>query len=167
MSNITKMMNFLEQHSAEIIIISDSNSIFISELLEASNLSRYVKKVFTNPAAFNELGKLVIKPFTHQTECPLSGPNMCKGKILDDYISSRKQEGVNFSSIFYAGDGTNDFCPMMRLPSKGGIALPRKGYSLVRHISKQEAKGLKIHAEAIEEWETMEDIISTISQYLQ
>ena len=56
---------------------------------------------------------------------------------------------------------------MMRLPSKGGIALPRKGYSLVRHISKQEAKGLKIHAEAIEEWETMEDIISTISQYLQ
>ena len=50
-----------------------------------------------------QLGKLVIKPFTHQTECPLSGPNMCKGKILDDYISSRKQEGVNFSSIFYAG----------------------------------------------------------------
>ena len=55
MSDITKMMNVLEQHSAEIIIISDSNSIFISELLEASNLSRYVKKIFTNPAAFNEV----------------------------------------------------------------------------------------------------------------
>ena len=50
-----------------------------------------------------QLGKLVIQPFTHQTECPLSGRNMCKGKILDDYISSRNQEGVKFSSIFYAG----------------------------------------------------------------
>ena len=69
-------------------------------------------------------------------------------------------------SFLISGDGTNDFCPMLRLPRKGGIALPRKGYSLVRHMSKQEAKGLKITAEIIQEWETMEDIISVVSNYL-
>ena len=69
-------------------------------------------------------------------------------------------------SIRITGDGTNDFCPMLRLPSKGGIALPRKGYSLVRHMSKQEANGLKITAELIREWETAEDIINIVSNYL-
>jgi len=165
LSDITKLMKSLEQHSAEIIIISDSNSVFITELLDASNLTRYIKTIFTNPASFDELGKLVIKPFEHQTECKLSGPNMCKGRILDDYIASRSLE-VKFSPIIYAGDGTNDFCPMLRLPSKGGIALPRKGYSLVRHMLKQEANGLKFTAELIKEWETAEDIINIVSNYI-
>ena len=49
-----------------------------------------------------KLGKLVIKPFEHQTECKLSGPNMCKGRILDDYIASRSLE-VKFSPLIYAG----------------------------------------------------------------
>ena len=55
---------------------------------------------------------------------------------------------------------------MLRLPSKGGIALPRKGYSLVRHMLKQEANGLKFTAELIKEWETAEDIINIVSNYL-
>ena len=55
MSDVTKMMQTLEEYSAEIIIISDSNSIFISELLEAANLAKYIKKVFTNPASFEEV----------------------------------------------------------------------------------------------------------------
>ena len=64
MADVTKMMQSLEKSSAEIIIISDSNSIFISELLKAANLTKYVKKVFTNPASFNEVdGKLLIRIF--------------------------------------------------------------------------------------------------------
>ena len=55
MSDVTKLMQTLEELSAEIIIISDSNSIFISELLEAADLTKYVKKVFTNPASFDEV----------------------------------------------------------------------------------------------------------------
>ena len=50
-----------------------------------------------------QAGKLIVEPFTHQTECKLSQPNICKGKILDEYILSRKQDGVNFSPIVYAG----------------------------------------------------------------
>ena len=55
MSDVTKMMKSLEEYSAEIIIISDSNSIFISELLKAADLTKYVKKVFTNPASFDQV----------------------------------------------------------------------------------------------------------------
>ena len=55
MSDVTKMMQSLEEHSAEVIIISDSNSIFISELLKAADLTKYVKKVFTNPASFDQV----------------------------------------------------------------------------------------------------------------
>ena len=50
-----------------------------------------------------QAGKLRVQPFTHQTECTLSRPNMCKGQILEDYISSRKVDGVMFSPIAYAG----------------------------------------------------------------
>ena len=50
-----------------------------------------------------QAGKLRVEPFTHQTECTLSRPNMCKGQILEDYISSRKEDGVIFSPIAYAG----------------------------------------------------------------
>ena len=52
---VTKMMDILEEESAEIIIISDSNSIFIDELLDAANLTKYIRKVFTNPAFFDEV----------------------------------------------------------------------------------------------------------------
>ena len=55
MSDVTKMMQSLEEHSTEVIIISDSNSIFISELLKAADLTKYVKKVFTNPASFDQV----------------------------------------------------------------------------------------------------------------
>jgi len=55
---------------------------------------------------------------------------------------------------------------MTRLPNKMGIALPRKGYSIVKHISKQDAKGVKIQAEVIKEWETLKDISITITDFI-
>ena len=50
-----KMMVSLHNDSSEIIIISDSNSVFISELLDEANLTKYISKVFTNPAFFDEV----------------------------------------------------------------------------------------------------------------
>ena len=60
-------------------------------------LNHYNEKIFL------QAGKLTVKPFTHQTECKLSNRNMCKGKILDDYIASRLEDGEKFSPIVYAG----------------------------------------------------------------
>lgn len=160
------MMTILEKQSADIIIISDSNSVFISELLDRAGLHKCIKKVFTNPAHFDEAGKLMVQPFTHQTECRLSRPNMCKGKILEDYIKSRNGEGEDFSVIAYAGDGVNDFCPMLRLSEENGLAFPRKGYALVKHIKKQEKNDIKIKANIIHEWDTLETITNVIANFL-
>ena len=55
---------------------------------------------------------------------------------------------------------------MMRLTNKDGIALPRKNYSIVRHIAKHEAKGLRIQAAIIKEWETLTDISDIISNFM-
>ena len=55
---------------------------------------------------------------------------------------------------------------MTRLPNTMGIALPRKGYSIVKHISKQEAKGVKIQAKVIKEWETLKDVSITITDFI-
>ena len=56
--DVANMMTILEKQSAEIIIISDSNSVFISELLDCAGLKKYIRKVFTNPAYFDEVIKL-------------------------------------------------------------------------------------------------------------
>ena len=71
MSDVTRMMQTLEEHSAEIIIISDSNSIFISELLEAANLTKYIKKVFTNPASFDEVTRKLLIRLSFDRHIPI------------------------------------------------------------------------------------------------
>ena len=60
--DVAKMMSTLDKQSAEIIIISDSNSVFISELLDCAGLNKDIKKVFTNPAYFNEVPKIFQQP---------------------------------------------------------------------------------------------------------
>ena len=57
---------------ATIIIISDSNSVFIEHILKVNKLDHLVDKVFTNPASWTEDGKLVIQPYHHQVVGGLS-----------------------------------------------------------------------------------------------
>ena len=49
------MLNTLANEGAEMIIISDANSVFIAELLAAADITKHFKKVFTNPAEFDEV----------------------------------------------------------------------------------------------------------------
>ena len=60
MTEVTQMMDILKSQSSEIIIISDANSVFISELLDAANLTSYITKVFTNPAYFDDVRNIAI-----------------------------------------------------------------------------------------------------------
>lgn len=160
------MLNTLTNEGAEMIIISDANSVFISELLMAADITKHFKEVFTNPAVFDETGRLTVSPFSHQTECGLSRPNMCKGKILDDYIATRRSGGQEFSFIAYAGDGINDFCPMLRLHEENSLAFPRIGYALQKHIlTQREEHGLAIKAKLIE-WDSLNTVSDAISHFL-
>lgn len=125
--------------TVDILIISDSNSVFINYWLERHNLTHCVKKIFTNPAHFDENGLLIVEPYHFQTKCKLSSENLCKGDILESYVENElKNENVIYSRIFYVGDGTNDVCPVLRL-GVNDFALARDRFKLHEQIKKTRA----------------------------
>ena len=146
---------------ATIIIISDSNSEFIHHILKEYKLSERVDKVFTNPARWTEEGKLEIGPYHHQETCKLSTENLCKGQILEDYISESKKE---FSFVCYVGDGRNDFCPSLRL-SENDLTCVRQGFSLEKYIPQMEQKGFKVKAEKLF-WNDADQILARLKEKL-
>jgi len=152
----------VEKYNAKIIIISDSNSVFINHILEIRGIKNLVDVVFTNPAEWD--GDLLqIKPYHHQTDCDLSEANLCKGRILDEYINSQP---VKFPFVTYVGDGGNDFCPGLRL-KENDLMCVRKGYSLEKKIPKmKEKRGLEIKSEILY-WTSGEEILNRIGEKMK
>ncbi|KAH1004767.1 hypothetical protein HUJ05_005545 [Dendroctonus ponderosae] len=111
----------------DVIIISDANTYFINAWLEENGLSSKILKVYSNPGAFNEQGRLEIEMFHDQDSCQLSTRNLCKGQIMQDFIKEQSKRGIVYRRVVYVGDGHNDFCPILRLGSTG-VACCRKAY---------------------------------------
>lgn len=132
MCNLIKQLS--EKFNYDVIIISDSNSYFINAWLERHDLREKVTKVFTNPAQFHE-GILQIKMYHLQDSCKLSTKNLCKGQILEDFVKHQSKKDVNYDKIVYVGDGTNDFCPILRLDDKD-LACAREDYKLSIMVKK-------------------------------
>ncbi len=151
---IKKLKNDLK---ADIIIISDANSIYIDESLKQQGLREYFQEIFTNPAQFGDQnGRLCVTPFTHQTDCDLSERNLCKGKVMLDFIGHK-----NYDFVCYAGDGGNDFCPIEKL-NANDLAFVRKGYALEKKIPRmKEKRGLEVKAEIIY-WTNGHEILEEI-----
>lgn len=157
-----KCFQQLSENKFEVIIISDSNSIFIDRW-NRDRIADYISEIFTNPARFNEDGKLCLSGYMHQTFCSLSSENLCKGQIMEDFIARRKSQGVTFKSVFYVGDGRNDICPMLRLGSND-YACPRVGYACEREIEHVARKfGKEINSE-IFRWNDGEDLLEFMLQ---
>lgn len=116
----------------QIIMISDSNSVFIETILRSCGMEDAFGEVFTNPAHFEPSGRLrVSRHSTSRCARCASSPGMCKGGILTGYLS--KQGG--FDRIVYVGDGRNDVCPCTRLTEKDHVVC-RKGYALARVLER-------------------------------
>lgn len=130
-----------DDHDFDIIIISDANTLFIETWLAANELTEYVRRLISHKAEFSAVdGSLRIAPHEARSTCPLSmgSINMCKGRVLDDYIAEcRSNEALVYLSVYYIGDGNNDVCPVMRL-SDHDFACPRKGYKLDMFIKNLE-----------------------------
>ncbi|XP_059485496.1 probable phosphatase phospho2 [Neocloeon triangulifer] len=152
-----------QRGDAEVIIISDSNSVFIRDWLEHASVDHIVNKTFTNPAHFDDEGLLNIKMYHEQDWCTLSTKNLCKGHILQSYVNERAKEGVKFDCIGYVGDGNNDLCPCLKL-SQVDLAFPRKDYSLAKMISKEDFQH-KIEA-GVHIWESGHEILEVIRKHL-
>jgi len=154
------LLRWLVVNDFEVIIISDSNSYFIDHVLKTHDLDELVTRVFTNPARFDDDGVLRIEWYHVQDYCHLSNKNLCKGQILEEYISQRKTENVTFRRHYYCGDGTNDFCPSLRL-KEGDVTFPRTGFRLEKKL-----KGCDSMKAEVFPWTTGAQILNHVKSHL-
>ncbi|KAF8904457.1 phosphatase phospho-type [Gymnopilus junonius] len=131
------------------LCLSNANSVFISTILESKGLQSLFEEIITNPAEWDPSGLLKLRrrvdPDGPQHSCAVGcSPNMCKGEELEAFLS---RKGVEFDQIAYVGDGTNDFCPILRLRSHDTVFC-RTNRGLQKRIHKEgEEKGLKCKIE--------------------
>ncbi|XP_029429043.1 phosphoethanolamine/phosphocholine phosphatase [Rhinatrema bivittatum] len=145
----------------EIILISDANTFGIESTLRASGYTSLFCKIFSNPSCCDKRGYLALAPY-HSHSCLQCPANMCKRKILSEYLAERTQEGISFQKLLYVGDGANDVCPSVLL-SAMDIVFPRKTYPMHQMIQEMEAKQPGSFQAQIVPWDTAEVIL----QYLQ
>lgn len=129
-----------EREDVDVIIISDSNTVFITTWLDKHQLTSSIREIFTNPAHFppGTESALQLRPYHHQTECCLSSVNLCKGKVLTEYLL----KNPDYRHCIYAGDGRNDVCPSLRLSAQD-LACARIGYSCAKALQGEYAEQLK------------------------
>ena len=82
-----ELFTFCKGCNIDVIIVSDSNTLFIQWVLEKNGMEDMVKDVFSNPAWFDEKGYLRIKCH-HDHSCKFCPVNMCKFEILQEYIKA-------------------------------------------------------------------------------
>lgn len=125
-----------DQHSFDVIVISDANSEFINTWCSTQpGLPERFSAILTNPATFDEENHLLtVHPYHHQTECQLSTANLCKGRVLEEFLVRRANEdGIGYGRVFYVGDGRNDVCPSLRL-SRCDAACSRMGMAMDKNL---------------------------------
>ncbi|XP_029942727.1 probable phosphatase phospho1 isoform X2 [Salarias fasciatus] len=161
---LLRLFQYLRSHQRdfELVVLSDANTYFIESWLEHAGVRQLFTKIFTNPASFDESGRLVLLPF-HSHSCPRCPDNMCKQAVLREYLSSRQAErgGAPFQRVFYVGDGANDVCPSLALGPRD-TAFPRRGFPMHRLLPQmQQFKG------NIAPWVSGEDIVDCLKKIME
>ena len=142
-------MLFSVPENIDIIIISDSNTVFIKHILETRGLYDRIMHIFTNPAEFDPDGRLVVTPFTDQDTCNICQRNLCKGEALKTHLDRMIGARRKYDRIMYVGDGKNDVCPCLKL-GKNDAIFARAGFKLEQELKRiQQEKGKKIEAEIV------------------
>ncbi|XP_075436451.1 phosphoethanolamine/phosphocholine phosphatase isoform X2 [Ascaphus truei] len=159
MSDLFRFLAKNQEHF-EIILISDANMFGIESSLRCHGWHSLFRRVISNPTNSEKSGHLILGPY-HSHTCPQCPANMCKRKILTEYLTERAQDGVEFEKLLYVGDGANDFCPSVVLTSTG-VAFPRKNYpmhQMIREMEKQKAA----YQATVVPW----DSADVVTRYLQ
>ncbi|THH12103.1 hypothetical protein EW146_g7815 [Bondarzewia mesenterica] len=87
------------------LCLSNANSVFISTILQSKGLQDLFSEIVTNPAEWDPSGLLKLRRRVDPT-----GPQ--HREELEAFIARRQPD---FDRIIYVGDGSNDFCPILRL----------------------------------------------------
>ncbi|XP_029110185.1 putative phosphatase phospho1 [Scleropages formosus] len=150
----------------EIVLVSDANTFFIETWLRRAGARHQFLKIFTNPASFNEDGRLLLGPY-HAHGCPRCPENMCKQVIVRDYLARRTQErGRPFQRVFYVGDGANDFCPSLILGPRD-TAFARQDYPMHKLIVEKVTTQPADFKATVVPWASGEDVVARLKKVVE
>ncbi|XP_069399283.1 phosphoethanolamine/phosphocholine phosphatase isoform X1 [Ovis canadensis] len=149
----------------EVILISDANTFGVESALRAAGHQGLFRRIFSNPSGPDARGLLALRPF-HSHSCARCPANMCKHKVLSDYLRERAHDGVHFERLFYVGDGANDFCPMGLLAG-GDVAFPRRGYPMHRLIQEAQKADPSSFRASVVPWENATEVRLHLQQVLK
>jgi len=134
--SMINLLRLLRRNNYELIILSDSNQIFIETVLRENHVNELFDKIYTNPSYLDESNKLKIIPFNQAfnfngdvftCETKFCEKNMCKGTVLKKHLENVKSKlKPRESHIVYVGDGCNDFCPGLLLSEKDFYFVKKK-----------------------------------------
>lgn len=163
---VPRMLRLAARAGADVKILSDCNTVFISQILTGAKINALVSEVITNPASFERVTvdapeatfsstptlvgswgqaprsaktvphKLVISP-CHSSSCKCP---RCPENLCKGMEVSKLIASGKYDRVVYCGDGANDICPALTL-RKGDILLARRGYSLGRFCEAAEQAG--------------------------
>ncbi|KAF9425360.1 putative phosphatase phospho1 [Podila epigama] len=144
----------MKDHGAELYILSDANTIYIETVLKAHRIDHLFTRIITNPATFDERGRLNVSRFHGLDEIPHDcrlpcEPNICKGKEIQKLIDSRE-----WDQVVYMGDSSNDFCPSTRL-QRSDVVLAREGL-LLQSLIEQSTEMIKAK---VVYWRDAQDVL--------
>ncbi|KAI0082062.1 hypothetical protein K474DRAFT_1655996 [Panus rudis PR-1116 ss-1] len=145
MIRAVKTLKAKDSPQTTFLCLSNANSVFISTILKEKGLDDLFEEIITNPAEWDPSGLLKLQrrvdPSGPQHQCKVGcSPNMCKGEELNAFLERHQPA---FDRIIYIGDGSNDFCPILRMRSEDYV-LCRRHRGLQRRIEEEgEKDGLK------------------------
>jgi len=135
-------------NAVEQIIISDANSEFIDLFVAHKALSKSFAVVYTNPAVWQDSGRLTVRPYHASTRgghgCELCPSNLCKGSVVRQHLVSLSGSDAarSVTRVVFVGDGQGDLCPCAQLRPGGlDLACVRRGYALDKLLQRQTKEG--------------------------
>lgn len=160
-------------------IVSDANTFFIEAILESYKQTSFFTEIHTNPARFDETGRLLIERYhnNHKREakylyegheklvsihdCVKCNVNICKGKILRNLREKYPQK-----KIIYIGDGSGDYCAATELTEEEFLLVRvgedlKNGFGLEKVIEKKQ--GVKAN---IQKWNDAKQVLQIFEKIL-
>ncbi|KZP18724.1 hypothetical protein FIBSPDRAFT_863517 [Athelia psychrophila] len=139
MIRVVSAVKAAESPITSFICLSNANSVFIETILKDKGLESLFDEIITNPAEWDPSGLLKLRrridPNGPQHNCEVGcNANMCKGAELTSFL--KRSDQTSFDRVIYVGDGSNDYCPVLRLRSQD-IVLCRRYRGLEQKIIKQ------------------------------
>ncbi|KAF8549234.1 hypothetical protein OG21DRAFT_1500553 [Imleria badia] len=127
-----------------LFILSNANTFFINTILQHQGIRDLFDTLITNPADFSDPDhphRLVLRrrvgPNDPPHKCTVGcDENMCKGQEITRYLDAN----APYDRVIYVGDGSNDFCAVLRLRSQD-VVLCRRFRGLERKIADEHACG--------------------------